>query len=375
MIYSSTLPNAVVSNASKVFRIIYQNERVSKQQIANLLSMSLPTVTQYLKYLDEIGAITEVGEFKSNGGRKAKAISCVKDFRYAIGLDITRNHIGVVVINMTAEIIKHTRIKKVFKRSHEYFQALGSMIDDFISELEIDSDKILGVGISIPGIFDEKHHKLVHSHPLGISNVNCREFAEYIPYTCRYCNDANAACIAEMWNKEITSNVVYLSLSYSVGGSVMFNNQIYSGDNQRGAEFGHMTLFPHGKHCYCGKNGCVDTYCSAYVITESSKASVEEFFERLNGTGASDLQAIWDEYLDNLAMAINNIRMALDCDIIVGGYIGSFLDEHIQSLRKIVASINTFEKDAQYLKPCTYKIESSAVGAALLNIEAYIDSL
>jgi len=374
MVFINNNQEKNISNQSRVFKVIYQNEKVAKQDIANLLAISLPTVTQNLDYLIDIGLVTEVGEFKSRGGRKAKAISYVREYKYAIGLDITKNHVGIVLINLAGEIISYTRLEKTFHRSQEYFQGIGFIIQQFISDQKVAEEKVIGVGISIPGILDEKRNKIVYSHPLGISNVNCREFTEFINYSCKFCNDANAACIAEMWNKEVASNVVYLSLSNSVSGAIMFNKQLYLGDNQRSAEFGHMTLVPGGKRCYCGKNGCVDAYCSAYLLTENTFSKLEDFFETLQN-GDEHCRYIWDEYLRNLALTINSIRMAFDCDIIVGGYVGSYLNNYIQILRKKVAILNPFEEDAHYLIPCSYKIEASAVGAALLNIELFINNL
>ncbi len=365
-----------LSNQSRIFRFIYKHEKVAKQDISAALELSLPTVTQNLKALEDLKLITEDGEFKSKGGRKAKAITYIKDSKYAIGLDIINNHIGIVLVNMAGEIIEHTRFKKPFVRSHEYFQSIGEMIDKFVQEQDIPEDKILGVGVSVPGILDESGKKIVYLHTLGVSNMECSEISEFISYPCIFCHAANAGSVAEMWKKEAECNVAYFFLSNNIGGSIIINNQLYLGNNQRSAEFGHMNLVRNGRQCYCGKHGCMDAYCAANLLTNSSlgTSSLEEFFIKLDN-GDEKCQAFWDEYLDYMAIAVNNVRMLLDCDVILGSYIGSYMEEHIQTLREKVSKLNPFEENAQYVKACSYKIEASAVGAALLNIEEFINQL
>ena len=84
---------------------------------------------------------------------------------------------------------------------------------------------------------------------------------------------------------------------------------------------------------------------------------------------------IWDVYTGYLAVALNNIRMLLDCDIILGGYVGSNISPYIDRIRRLAAEKNIFEKDGSYIDACRYQKEASALGAAILQIERSIDSI
>ena len=97
-----------------------------------------------------------------------------------------------------------------------------------------------------------------------------------MPYPCELLNDANAAAITESNRSRTCSNLVYLFLSNTVGGAIIFGNEngivraaqekdrgsvsMYKGNNWRSGEFGHMVIHPEGKRCYCGKIGCLDAY-------------------------------------------------------------------------------------------------------------------
>ena len=83
----------------------------------------------------------------------------------------------------------------------------------------------------------------------------------------------------------------------------------------------------------------------------------------------------WNQYLDNLAILISNLRMAYDTDIILGGEVGGHLSEYMIPLGEKVMAYNGFEHDVRYLKNCSYKREASAVGAAKHFLSEYIQHL
>ncbi|AIY80835.1 ROK family transcriptional regulator [Clostridium botulinum] len=375
MLYEKTTNIEVKKyNKNTIYRFIYNSEKTSKQEIAKNLEVSLPTITQHLKSLLEDGLIIEDGEFESTGGRKAKAIMCVKDSRLAVGLDITKNHISIILIDLGGNILRNIRIEKRFENTAEYYKNVGNVLCEFIENSEFKNSKILGIGISIPGIVSADQKEITNSHVLQIKNVQCEELKKHIPYECIFCNDANAAGKAELWNDDSKKNIIYLSLSNSVGGAICYNEKMYFGDNERSGEFGHMIIIPNGKECYCGQKGCVDAYCSAKVLSDSAGGSLSNFFTLLNNKNKEQVE-IWKEYINNLSIVINNLRMAFDCTIILGGYVGAYLDENIKEVKGIVSKHNTFGMDTKYLMACHYKLESSAVGAALLHIEKFMKQI
>lgn len=369
-------------NRNQVFRYVNKHKRVSKPDIAAALRISMPTILQNINELIAQGLVEEVGEFKSTGGRKAIAIAPAQASRYAIGIDITRNHIGLVLTDLSGEVLQHKRVFQPYADDSEYYKLLSNIALEFKNQWGIADDQFLGHGISIPGIIDPKNNRIMFSHALSISNIPCEVFSQYIPGPCIFINDANAAGLAEIHNADERYNAVYLSLSNSVGGAIIeqrpsylndnqVEDKLYLGDNWRSGEFGHVTLIPDGKECYCGKRGCLDAYCSAISLAKNTNGKLETFFEELEN-GNKDLDLVWKDYLRHLAIQINNLRMIFDCRVILGGYVGSFIEPSMLFLKEEVKKLNTFELDASYIQPCRYRVEASALGAALLQIEAFI---
>lgn len=361
-------------NRQTIYKFLYRHEPISIQEIAYTLNMSLPTVTQNIKELYERGLVIKTGLFESTGGRKAKAISYNSIARYAIGLDVTRNHVGAVLIDLSGKVVKNQRRQFPFENSKEYFKGVGRFVQEFIKDYKVNTGGILGVGIALPAIIAPDRETVSYASVIDFKGGKVSAFSEYIPFPCVFINDANAAGFAEMWGDETFENVVYLSLNNSVGGSIIIKKNIYEGYNHRSGEFGHMTIVPHGRTCYCGKKGCVDAYCSAKLLSDSTNGNIAEFF-RLLSIGNRQQKLIWEEYVSHLVIAVNNLRMLFDCNVILGGYAGAYMDEYIDELRELASNYNTFEVDGNYLSVCKYKLETTAVGAALILVEDFIKNV
>lgn len=361
-------------NRNVIYKLLYRREPMSIQDIARTLKLSLPTVTQNLKALQEQELVIEKGLFESTGGRKAKAFSYNPQAKYSVGLDITRNHVAIVMIDIGGHVIGHKRLQYPFENSERYFAGIGQIVDQFIAEMNVDRNKILGTGIALPAILSHDNQTVKYAVVIDFNGGTVKHFADHIDFPCVLVNDANAAGMAEFWGVDNIQSVVYLSLNNSVGGSIIIDNNLYTGQNQRGGEFGHMTIVPGGRTCYCGQQGCVDAYLNAKILSESTGGNIQQFFQKLQENSAPH-QKIWEEYLEHLVTTINNLRMLYDCNVIVGGYVGAYLDEHLDTIRERLAERNTFEKDGTYLQVCRYKLEATAVGAALQLVKPFIDNI
>lgn len=360
------------SNKSRIARFISEKGGASKPEIAAVLKLSMPTVLQNIKDLTEAGIIEEAGQYQSTGGRKAKMLSVVPDYRFSVGIDITANHVSFVLVDMAGNVIRWQQNRRIYTHSLSYCRAVRDDMDLFLKNAQTDPARILGVGISLPGIIDKAGRTLIKSHVLDVDNVSLTMFSQFFDREPAYENDATSAAMAEL--NHLSGNAVYLSLSNTVGGAVCIDQKIYPGDHFRSAEFGHVVIVPGGEVCYCGKQGCVDAYCSAKVLARHSRGSLEAFFMELADKNPEAL-ALWDRYLEYLAVTVTNLRMSFDCDIILGGYVGGYLEPWLDELRNRTHTYNRFDTDSSYIRLCRYRKEASAAGIALTFIDSFLDSL
>lgn len=178
------------------------------------------------------------------------------------------------------------------------------------------------------------------------------------------------------------SSAIYLELNNYVSGAIFslkYRNiqepqfeRLFIGDHFRSCEFGHMTLRPGGKPCYCGKFGCVNSYCSAKLLSDNDNESLVQFFSQLDHKSTN--RVIWNEYLDNLAIIINSLLMAFDCQVILGGSVGMLIRPFLPLLQEKVSFLNSYE-NVSNIEACHYNLEGSALGAAIYLVDSFIQSV
>ncbi len=358
-------------NRNDVFRYLCKNGTVSNPDISYALKLSLPTTTQITKELIEKGLVEEKGELKSTGGRRAKALAVSEHAGNAVGMDITKNHVSFVLIHLTGAVLHYKRIFLPYTHEASYYKEVNRQLEQFLGEYGCGAEDVLGIGISFPGIIDLKGEMIADSHILGVNSLPFSSISRFFAWPCHFLNDANAGAYAEGIQSEVMEHFFYLSLSNTVGGAVYSNGRLEQGKNFRCGEVGHMTLVPDGAKCYCGKYGCLDAYCSAKCLSDGKP---EEFFKRLKA-GEKEAAKLWDKYTSYLAIAVNNIHMVLDCDIVLGGYVGSCMGEYIRDVQEKVAKRNTFAEGSSFVRQCSHRTGAAALGASLKIIELFMEQV
>jgi len=367
-----------MNNRKTIYRFIKDRGFVTKQDIVVGLGLSLPTVTQNLQYLEGQGLIDGSTKISNTGGRNATAYSCITEAKIAFGVYLTANHISVVAVDLQGNILSMLKEQITFNLDDEdYLRKLGQMVVE-LKESVLGSGEPLGVGLAVPGLVSEDGETVIYGFTFDFTGKTKAEIAKYIPYETKMFHDSFVAGYAEVWVAKEVQNAFHISLNYSVGGVVITKRKVYAGNTEKSGEIGHMTIFPKGgKQCYCGQYGCYDTLGHAGNLDVHTNGDLELFFKLLK-EGDSQVKKVWDEYLDYLAVAINNIRVLFDCDIILGGYVGTYIEEYMDDIRERVNNRNPFSKTdhaKDYLLPCKYKREATAAGAAIVVVSEFLDNI
>ena len=362
-------------NKNRIFRLIYNSDKISRQEIADQLGLSLPTVNQNLKMLMEDGLIEYVGNFTSTGGRRAQAITIDNNARKAISVNIKADYINVDVVGLKGQIIYSMAVKAHFSKSSAYIEKLTDAVRHAVDYVGADADDILGVGITVPGILDDEKQILISAPPLKAKNYDFTKLISAIDYPVVVMNDARAEAYADHWfNGKSEDEKIYIMLGEGVGGAYINASAIRNGVHNRGGEFGHMVIHPGGKQCLCGKKGCFEAYVSEKVLSSELDMTLDNFFE-LAAQGNKNNSDVLDEYMDNLALGINNIYTMMDCDIVLGGTVAPYLKQYENSIKERLVNDYSFDTDADYLRISDGGGRKSGLGAALSFVARFIDGV
>lgn len=362
---------------NSIYHYLYDTrEFCSKQSLARDLRLSLPTVYQHLTELMEEGLVRYSGEQQSTGGRKAMGLEIVADARYAIGVSVTETRLRFVAADLRLGEMAYRKVHHPSVAEMENFgDFLTRELERFIDDNALDRDRLLGVGIALPAVIaPDESRRITLAPTLHLRDVELQRLMGTIPYPVYIENDATSGGYAEWFTHWQGRDIAYLLLEIGVGGAILVNGGQYQGVNHRSGEFGHMCVEPGGLPCKCGKRGCLEAYCSPSRVSEDLGISLKEFFDGLE-RHVPEYETLWYDLLRHLAIGVNNIRMALDCDVVLGGFLTEFLPPYMPLLKEYVAAGNTFEPSADYLHLSNLRRHTVPLGVALHFIKEFLETI
>ncbi|OFW52924.1 MAG: hypothetical protein A2163_04190 [Actinobacteria bacterium RBG_13_35_12] len=235
----------------------------SQPYISRKVGMSKQTVSKIITDLINENLVIEtgVGESTSEGGKKPLLLKFNSKGRYVIGIILTHN-ITAVLTDLSANVISEKTIPVNLKMGYkEVFITLTKLIKDLISGIEFKNNKILGIGIGIPGITSDKKIKLLprfldwKNYPLVddlSKKLGIKVFME---------NDNRLRAYGEKWfglAKNI-NNFVTIFIEEGFGAGLFSEGNIITGSNYLSGEIGHIKFKENGLPCGCGNKGCLET--------------------------------------------------------------------------------------------------------------------
>jgi predicted NBD/HSP70 family sugar kinase len=244
---------------------------------------------------------------------------------------------------------------------------------EIAQEAEGGRENILGVGITVPGVLDHENNILLSAPTLGARNVLLEDLTRYVEFPCSVENDAKSFAYTQMWRDKTYDKKICLLVDRGVGGSLMTGNEVFTNSHNRAGEFGHMIIRPGGKRCACGRKGCLEAYVSTGVLSDELGIHIWDFFSSVSKK--PEYKAVLKEYLKNLALGINNISTMYDAPVVIGGEIAKYLEPYMGILIE-----NIKHYDAGFLneiRVCLseYGKQESLIGAALMYIEEFLETV
>ena len=114
-------------NKNRIFQLIYTTGKISRQEIADVLQLSLPTVNQNLKILFEKNLLIYEGNFESTGGRKAQVISINGAARYVISVNLSDKGIKADILDLNCNVIGNMCVPVKYEKGSDNMQYLRTM--------------------------------------------------------------------------------------------------------------------------------------------------------------------------------------------------------------------------------------------------------
>ncbi len=250
-----------------------------------------------------------------------------------IGIDVGGTNLRVGVFSNLA-LIEETRFQANFSQfckdhsPNEAWQKILNVTANAIQTVIAKYPDVETIGIGFPGFIDPSTQLIAQSPNLpGLINVNlAADLSQLIGKKVVVENDANAAAYGEYCLAgKPEGGLIYLGLGTGVGGGLIVDGKVYSGQHGCAMEVGHIIIEPNGRQCGCGNHGCVEQYASAsgvaisYFNATQKQLSAYQIAE-LVGEGNKEAVAAYELAANALAQVLASILKVVDVQtVIIGG--------------------------------------------------------
>jgi len=283
------------SQKRKIIKNLFLHGAMTNTDLSKFVKLSTPKIISLLSELKEEGIVEELGQGNSSGGRRPNLYGNKEDAFYIIGISINLYKTTVTIFNAKNQKVTDDEVLTLLiSQGSGVVDQIVEFTTSIIKANQISREKILGVGIEMPGMVDSatginKTH-MVSERPVA------ELFSEKLGLNVVIENDAKARAFAELrfGLAHSKKNVLAIQLDWGIGLGIIVNGKLYKGRDGFAGEFGHLPMVDNGLLCRCGKRGCLETVASGTAIARLTKEGIENghssFLAELTDNDGSEIK-------------------------------------------------------------------------------------
>lgn len=267
------------TNKVNILRILWENSSVFRAEIARMTNLSHPTVMKIVDELIGENLVNITGKGVSSGGKPPLMLEMNKDAYYVIGVDINEYRIEILLVNLQLGIEdKRIQDNRATDTVESIMERIIAEIKDLFDKNMDKADRILGIGVGIPGLVDAKKGFVIYSPELQWRNVDVKSWlAEEFEGEIFIDESTRAFAMEEKMFGEGKGirNFLCINIGSGIGSALVMDGKLYYGNVELSGQLGHMSVVKDGMECVCGNHGCLELYASGKAIEERAKALVD----------------------------------------------------------------------------------------------------
>jgi predicted NBD/HSP70 family sugar kinase len=345
----------------------------SAADIVASTNLSIATASRTLVLLRKLKLVVSKGKEITDMGRHPDIFSINSRYGFLLhfymGADYIKGYMmdlgGNVVLSGTEKITRNITID-------EFVEKLRRLIGALTGNNEIILKKVLALGIAVPGFVDEKN-KVIRRIPniYNFEGVNLFDrVKDILDVPVLINNQARLSVLGEHFGRfEHCKNMVYIDFTkYSgIGAGIILNGRLHTGKNSAAGEVGDsMTDIGNFDKAGCRKEGCLEAtaglgnlFANVRALMDKGGAQILRDLLEQNGQVLSltlieqacilqdeDVLKVFDETMKRWAMAIVNMTVILDPDLVLlGGALGSANTSVLFRIQNYLSKILFYDVD------------------------------
>ncbi|HEY8907141.1 MAG TPA: ROK family transcriptional regulator [Rhodoferax sp.] len=344
-------------NRSVLLRLLRIQPGQSRAQLAQKSGLTKSTVSLLVRELIDENWLTESDAVNATGaGRPFTPLQIDGRTRALVGVEVAVDVMRVACVSLVGKILWSTEEPLQGQQPIEVCQQIAGVVARAHELLLSWGLQLTGLGVGLPGAFDETTGKVNFAANLGWWDVDflplfthALEKVNLPPMPVYVQNEADTAALSEYEFVEghVSDSVIFVTCDVGVGAGIVLNDRLFTGQYGGAGEIGHGILQIDGPLCSCGRHGCAEAFFGSHAL--------EKLVDPLTG----------GKYL---GVVLANLWTTFDPSVLIVG--GPSCARYPGLIAKAQETLTAYATSARMpappVRPARYGLLASAVGAAAL---------
>ena len=299
-----------------------------------------------------------------------------------MGLQANTDGYGVVVLDLDGSVVGEQWVDADMANADE--RAIFARLDELALQQEEALAKkgyvLAGTGLALPGLVTDDM-RLLGARNLGWERLDLKQFDVAKRLDPVACNEANAAALAQVpgyatqrkdsGRIKPTDSFLYMSTDVGIGGAVIREGRVMSGDHGFGGELGHVSVDMRGPVC----RSMVSAAGIASSDAAATRSAIDELIDRWHQRDAQTV-AVVEKALEAMASVIASTINVCDVDVVMlGGLWARFEPELIRRIERMVRpQVLAYPEVEASVLVADIVDRPALMGAAEIGLRRFIDN-
>ena len=220
-----------VMTHKRIISYYLNNSSSTIPELSKELNLSVPTIAKVIAEMCEDGYIINCGKMDTGKGRSPAIYGLAPESGYFVGVDLMSSGLNLGLMNFNGELVKlDMDVTYHYRNSQEGLDELCGYVTDFIEQLDVSKDRILNIGVNVPGRVNPEM-----GHSFSRFNFDERPLvdimAEKIGCSVYIDNDTRSMTYGEMTKGVVKGekDVIFVNLSWGIGCGLILNGELREG--------------------------------------------------------------------------------------------------------------------------------------------------
>ena len=229
----------------QIFRVIAENDVVTRADISDETGLSLMTVGKVADALLSLNVVTQDKEKRNSAGRRAGLLR-IQQANYALILDLTSRNFSVTAIDMRLNIINKNHF--AYDENLSYSENLDLFLQEVMRQRTLQAERhCIGIGVSVPGVYNSEKDRVISSRIAELEDIPIARRVTDVLHEPNLVIEASYHAAARSQISRIENFNEKIILYWFVGegniyGTVVYNGTIMQGAHLQAGDFGNMVV-------------------------------------------------------------------------------------------------------------------------------------